>query len=296
MSLLRWRIGDVTVTRVVEMATLVSARHSILPGLTPEAMAPFEWLRPDFIDDRGRLKMSVHALVIEAPGRRIVVDTCIGNDKSGRDSDYFNGLDLPFLEEMYAAGFDPDSIDTVLCTHLHVDHVGWNTRLVDGVWVPTFPNARYLIGAREFAYWRDQRDDESQRAVFADSIVPVLDAGVVDLVEDTHRICDEVRLVPTPGHSPGHVCVQIDSLGKSALITGDFMHHPAQMALPHCGSTFDHDGVVARQTRERMLRQLASSPTLVIGTHFAAPTAGRVVSDGDGWRLDTVWEEHACGS
>lgn len=282
-----WRIGDVTVTKIVEMETIAGGRHSILPGLTPEALAPFDWLKPDFVDERGRLKVSVHALVIQTPTRRILVDTCIGNDKTDRSIPAFNDLHLPFLEDLEAAGFHPDTIDTVLCTHLHVDHVGWNTRLVEGRWLPTFPKAHYLLGRREFEHWRDQAEDAPQQAVFADSVQPVFDAGLVDLVADDHQICDEVSLVPTPGHSPGHVSVRIASDGQEALITGDFVHHPGQMALPHCGSTFDHDADAAHQMRLKMFGELAGGETLVIGTHFAAPTAGRVAREGGAFRLVT---------
>jgi glyoxylase-like metal-dependent hydrolase (beta-lactamase superfamily II) len=281
-----WQIGDVRITKVPEQEFVTGGRHSILPGCTPEAMAPFNWLAP-FLDERSRLRMSMHALVVETPSRRIIVDTCVGNDKTGRHFDGFNGMNLPFLDTLAAAGYAPEAIDTVLCTHMHVDHVGWNTRLVDGRWVPTFPNARYLFSARETAHWRDQMDDASQRAVFADSVQPVFDAGLADLVDDDHRVCPEVRLVPTPGHSPGHVSVAIESRGERALITGDFVHHPAQLALPHCGSTFDFDEAMARATRASMFESLSDAPVLVIGTHFVAPTAGRIVRDGAVWRLAT---------
>jgi len=165
--------------------------------------------------------------------------------------------------------------------------VGWNTRLVDGKWEVTFPKARYLLSRREVEHWRDESDDGPQKIVFADSVQPVFDAGQVDLVDDDHQVCPEVRLVPTPGHSPGHVSVLIASGGEQALITGDFMHHPGQMALPHCGSTFDYDPAAARAMRETMLARLSGEPTLVIGTHFATPTAGRVVRDGAAYRLET---------
>jgi len=173
----------------------------------------------------------------------------------------------------------------VVCTHLHVDHVGWNTMLVDGRWVPTFPNARYLMGRIEYAHWTGQRERDDMTAILADSVAPVWDAGLVDLVETDHRICDEVSLAPTPGHTPGHVSVRIASCGEEALITGDFMHHPCQIARPEWSSTADSDPDAARRTREAMLTGLAGTPTLVIGTHFAGRTAGRIVRDGDAFRL-----------
>jgi len=234
--------------------------------------------------------MSIHALVIETPDRRIVVDTCLGNDKEGRRIPGWNNLRGPFLADLAAAGFPRESIDTVLCTHLHVDHVGWNTMLVEGAngtrsWVPTFPQARYLMGRVEFAHWREHRERADMAAVFADSVAPIHDAGLADLVETDHRVCDEVTLVPTLGHTPGHVSVRISSKGEEALITGDFMHHPCQIARPDWSSTADSDPAEARLTRERMLARLAGVPVLVIGTHFAGRTAGRVERDGDAFRL-----------
>jgi glyoxylase-like metal-dependent hydrolase (beta-lactamase superfamily II) len=287
---MKWRIGKVTVTKVVEMEVTGGSRF-ILPQATYEEVLPITWLQPHFADERGRLKMSIHALVVEAPGRRIVVDTCLGNDKQGRRIPTWNNLQLPFLTDLAAAGFPRESIDTVLCTHLHVDHVGWNTMLVDGpdgikTWVPTFPQARYLMGRTEFNHWRTQHEREDMAAVFADSVKPVFDAGLVELVEMDHKVCDEISLVPTTGHTPGHVSVLIKSEGEEALITGDFMHHPCQIARPHWCSTADADPETGRKTRERMLAELSSRPVLVIGTHFAGATAGRIVKDGDAYRMD----------
>jgi glyoxylase-like metal-dependent hydrolase (beta-lactamase superfamily II) len=173
----------------------------------------------------------------------------------------------------------------VLCTHLHVDHVGWNTMLVDGKWLPTFPRARYLMGRVEFAHWQEQHERDDMAAVFADSVKPVHDAGLADLVETDHRVCDEISLVPTTGHTPGHVSVLIRSEGEEALITGDFIHHPCQIAHPEWSSTADTDPEAAHRTRDCMLKELSERPVLVIGTHFAGATAGRIVRDGDTYRL-----------
>ena len=248
-------------------------------------MLPISWLQPDFADERGRLKMSIHALVVETPSRRIVVDTCLGNDKENRRIPTWNRLQTSFLSDLAAAGYARETIDTVICTHLHVDHVGWNTMLVEGRWVPTFPNARYLMGRIEFAHWTSQHEREDMSAVLGDSVMPVWEAGLVDLVETDHRVCDEVSLVSTLGHTPGHVSVRIASQSEEALITGDFMHHPCQIAHPEWSSTADSDPAEARLTRERSLTRLADNPILVIGTHFAGRTAGHVVRDGDAYRL-----------
>ncbi|MBV8889492.1 MAG: MBL fold metallo-hydrolase [Alphaproteobacteria bacterium] len=286
---MKWRIGEVTVTKIVEMQVTGGSRF-ILPQATYEEILPIAWLRPHFADERGRLKMSIHALVVETRQRRILVDTCLGNDKQNRRIPGWNNLQGPFLNDLAEAGFPRESIDTVLCTHLHVDHVGWNTMLADGpggqkIWVPTFPRARYLMGRVEFEYWQGQHERDDMAAVTADSVEPVYEAGLVDLVETDHRVCDEVSLVATPGHTPGHVSVRIASGGEEALITGDFMHHPCQIARPGWCSTADSDPDTARATRESMLHALSGAATLVIGTHFAGATAGHIVRDGDAYRL-----------
>ena len=252
-----WRIGDVTVTKIVELEAMGGTRF-ILPQATREAALQIPWLAPHFMHDDGRLKMSIHALVIEAPGRRMIVDTCLGNDKQGREVPAWNNFQGTFLRDLAAAGFARESIDTVMCTHLHVDHVGWNTMRVGGNWVPTFPNARYLMGRAEFDYWRDQRGREEFVAVFDDSVRPVFDAGLVDLVETNHRISPEVNFVPTLGHTPGHVSVKISSQGEEALITGDFVHHPCQMARPDWAASVDYDQKASTQTRRDVFSELAA--------------------------------------
>jgi glyoxylase-like metal-dependent hydrolase (beta-lactamase superfamily II) len=281
---MKWRIGAVTITKIVELEVTGGSRF-ILPQATPEAILPIEWMQPDFADQRGRLKMSIHALVVETPDRRIIVDTCLGNDKENRRIPTWNRMQTSFLGDLAAAGFARETIDTVVCTHLHVDHVGWNTMLVGGRWVPTFPEARYLIGRTEYRHWTGQHEREDMAVILADSVTPVWDAGLVDLVETDHRICEEISLLPTPGHTPGHVSLRIASGGEEALITGDFMHHPCQIARPDWSSTADSDPAEARQTRERMLTRLGDTSILVIGTHFAGRTAGRIVRDGDAFRL-----------
>jgi len=281
----KWRIGDVTLTKIVELEVTGGSRF-LLPQATPDVITPIAWLRPHFADENGRLRMSIHSFVVETPGRRIIVDTCLGNDKQNRRIPHWNDRHGPFLADLIAAGFAPDSIDTVLCTHLHVDHVGWNTMLRDGKWVPTFPRARYLLGRTEYEHWSDSAARADMKHVLADSVTPILDAGLAELVETSHRICDEISLVPTVGHTPGHVSVRIVSRGEEALITGDFMHHPCQIAHPDWDTTADTDPAQGIRTRWQMFERLAGTPVLVIGTHFAGATAGRIVRDGGTFRLD----------
>jgi glyoxylase-like metal-dependent hydrolase (beta-lactamase superfamily II) len=277
----RWQIGDVTITRFVEMETL-SKGTFVLPDATLENIrSAGEWLRPYFADENGRVRMSIHAFVVESAGQRIIVDTCLGNDKP-RSFAGWNMLQTSFLADLAKGGFPPDSIDLVLCTHLHVDHVGWNTMLVDGGWVPTFARARYLIGRKEWEHWSVQ-DDKFVRDPIDDSVRPVVDAGLADLIEDTREITHEIRLEPTPGHTPGHFSVRISSRGQEAVITGDLMHHPVQCQHPEWNCGFDSDPELARRTRREFLQRYADQPVLVFGTHFATPSAGHVTKDGAGW-------------
>ncbi len=285
--LLSWKIGDVTVTRLVELEVAIpySPEHAFLKEATPEVLKTVPWLFPHFVSADGGISLSFHALLVDAPGLRLVVDTCIGNDKPRKEMG-MQALSTPFLEHMREAGWPPESVDAVICTHLHVDHVGWNTRLVDGKWVPTFPNARYLIGREEHRHWTEEDDDPDQQQILADSVKPIFDAGLADFVDMDHRLSSEVRLVPTPGHTPGHVSVVIESGGQSAFITGDALHHPCQMAFPEWCPDVDVDKSLSPKTRRALLDEAVDHDHLFIGTHFAAPTAGRVRRDGKVWRLE----------
>jgi glyoxylase-like metal-dependent hydrolase (beta-lactamase superfamily II) len=281
-----WTLGSVRITSVAEIELPIPGA-GIVPEATPEALAAHAaWLSPHFVTDDGRLRLLIQALVVESRGRRIVVDTCVGNDKD-RTLPPLHQLNTSFLEELGSAGFPRESVDTVVCTHLHVDHVGWNTMKVGGRWVPTFPNARYLVVRGEWEHWSKQ-DDRSHGDVLGDSVRPILEAGLVDFVEPGHAVTDEVALEPTPGHTPGHSSVRIRSGGREAVITGDLMHHPVQCAHPEWASSADVDPDEARRTRQAFLEAHAGSAVLVIGTHFAGPHAGRIVRDGGAYRFERV--------
>ena len=286
-EMLKWKIGDVTVTRVVDFESPVAynADAPFFAGLTVEGLRTMPWLFPNFASEDGTLKLSIHALLVEGPGGlKLVVDTCVGNDKP-RNMTRQRPLHRPFLQHIAEAGFARESVNTVVCTHLHVDHVGWNTMLSeDGKWMPTFPNAKYLIGRQEYEHWIKD-DDAEQVAIMADSVKPIFDAGVAQMVEMNHRISNEVRLMPTTGHTPGHVSVVIESKGETAIITGDMMHHPAQIGHPEWCPSFDSDKDAARVTRQAMLKDWADKPILIIGTHFAAPTAGHIERDGASYKF-----------
>jgi glyoxylase-like metal-dependent hydrolase (beta-lactamase superfamily II) len=287
MVMLSWKIGRVSVTRVVEMDLPFpySDSFQFLKEATPDALKSMPWLYPNYVGPDGELLLSIHALLVDAPGLRLVVDTCIGNDRP-RGITGGVALQTEFLARFAEAGWTREGVDAVVCTHLHVDHCGWNTMLEDGKWVPTFPNARYLIGKTEYEHWRAEGGRE-QQAILDDAVQPIFDAGLAELVAPDRRLSDEVRLMPTHGHTPGHVSVVIESEGARAIISGDFLHHPCQIAHPEWSSIADSDPDQARVTRRRVVEDVADGPTLFIGTHFPAPTAGRIVRDGDAFRLES---------
>jgi glyoxylase-like metal-dependent hydrolase (beta-lactamase superfamily II) len=279
-QLLRWQVGAVRITRIQELEA--PGMRFIVPQATIANLADIPWLTP-FLAANGDAMGSVHALVVEVAEQRILVDTCIGNDKERRIPSWHNRQG-PFLAQLTEAGYPPESINTVICTHLHTDHVGWNTRLVRKQWVPTFPRARYLVARPEWEHW-SQSEDRWTQIVMTDSVHPIFEASLVDLVDVHHVVHETIRFEPTPGHTPGHISVHIASQGEEAVITGDLVHHPCQFARPDWGSSADTDPNQADRTRKAFMARYADTPTLIIGTHFAGPTAGRLVRDGDAYRL-----------
>ena len=280
-----WRIGDVSITRIIETEDISMQAAFILPDAMPANVLPIRWLRPHFIDDEGNLISSIFSLLIESRGRKIVVDTCLGNDKQ-RSVPMRHERQGAFLEEISRAGFPRESVDFVACTHLHPDHVGWNTMLIGDEWQPTFPNARYLFSSLDWE-WLDRQPVTPLGDYCGDSVRPIFAAGLADLIVPDHRITEEVWLESTPGHSPGHISVRISSANLHAVVTGDLIHHPCQMAHPGWCSPFDFDRQQALDTREHFLSRFCDEPVLVIGSHFATPAAGRIVADGDAYRFDT---------
>jgi len=280
----RWQVGDARVTRVRETDLNGFPAREFF-SVERRELDPFRaWLAP-YLGPQDELLMSVHALCIEVDGLRIVVDTCIGNDRnfgSGPTLSIFNGLRTSFLEDLTAAGFGRDDVDLVICTHLHVDHVGWNTVQEDGRWVPTFRRARYVMSKPDLEYWGKA---EAALSPFAISVQPLLERGLVDAVPLDHRLSPSVSLLPTPGHTPGHVSVRIESRGTSAVITGDMVHSPVQLARPQWSSIADLDPDEAIRSRQHLLDLVAGRGALVMGTHFPGQTAGRVERDGESWRF-----------
>lgn len=303
-----WKIGDITVTQVVEFEVEIGELDGLIEQATPEAVQEVPWLQPDYANADGQMLWSVHSYVVDTGSSVVVVDTGCGPGKTLPLIPNWSRHD-PFLERLEAAGYTPDQVDHVLATHLHLDHVGWNTVQVDGRWVPTFPNARYTYVEEEFAYHQGigqenaisddlahavvyegaDPDIHSQtRLVFAESLQPCLDADQVDLVPMNHTVTNGVRYVSTPGHTKFHHSVMVESRGQSAFITGDFIHHPVQIARPRWSSRGDFERAISADHRTEFVRSSADTDLLVLGTHFAGTSAGLIVRDGDSYRLTPV--------
>lgn len=284
-----WNLGEVRIDRVVESERPVLAPAMLFPTSTSAALDLHRaWLVPRLLDPAtGNLVLAFHSFVVRTPRRTIVVDTCGGNDKPRPQKPRYHEQRWPYLESLAAAGVKPEDVDAVVCTHLHIDHVGWNTRLVDGRWVPTFPRAEYLFARLEWEFWREEYRTArfTDDPYYEDSILPVFAAGQARLVDGDHRIDEGVWLEATPGHTPGHVCVHVTGGGREAVMSGDLMHHPVQCAEPDWSSGFCVDPAHSRRTRRAFLERYADTDTLVMPAHFPAPSAGRIVRAGAAWRF-----------
>jgi glyoxylase-like metal-dependent hydrolase (beta-lactamase superfamily II) len=277
MTYQKWKIGNVEVFQVVELEA-GEVIQEIIPDATPENIGEIDWLYPHFVDQRGNLKALVQSFLVKSEGKNILIDTCNGNDKIRTEFPQWGNLQTDFLMKLRDIGVTEDDIDFVVCTHLHLDHVGWNTKLLDGLWAPTFPNAEYLFVRDEYEYWMETPDKlEDDVATFEDSVVPIIEAGLGNLVTADHRIDAHLQLFLTPGHTPFHVGVSIESKDQQAIMTGDFLHHPCQIANPQWPTTADTSPGVAIQTRTDILNRIANTETLLIGSHFTNPVAGKVV-------------------
>ncbi|MFK7763807.1 MAG: MBL fold metallo-hydrolase [Roseobacter sp.] len=277
------KIGDVEVWRILEIQAPFMTPEELYPNAGVDVGAIVEAHVPGGLcSGSGRLILPIQGFLLKTPSHNILVDSCVGNDKTApNDPNWHQRSDTRFIAALTAAGMDVSDIDYVLCTHLHIDHVGWNTRLEDGRWVPTFPNARYLMPAA---------DEEVQRVrksnLYAESVLPVIEAGQVELVEAGHMLGDHVTLVPTPGHTPGHVSVMVKSGEREALITGDALHSTVQCWHPEWHFKYDADAETAVRSRRALLEKAAETDCIVLGSHFALPSVGRVKAQKDVFR----WE------
>jgi len=273
-----WTIGTVRVTRVEEQLGFAS--------FPPEQyLVPFErallerhmsWLVPDhYSPAHNRLISSVHSWLIRTPRHTILVDCCAGNHKDRPGFARFHQLDTPYLARLREAGVAPEDIDIVLCTHLHSDHVGWNTVLRDGRWVPTFPNAKYLLSRTDDTYW-DMRKNPAMAAdprhmAYEDSVLPVVQSGQAVLVDDGYDVTSELSVEAAPGHSPGHVLFKLADEGRRAVFCGDVIHHALQVYAPHWNHMADERPADAAASRRRLLESCAEQDALLFPIHFGAP-------------------------
>ncbi len=287
----KWTVGDATVTRIEELMGPLFDPVRFFPDFDAEVFEEHrEWLYPQHLDAQtGNLISSMHSWLIETPNHKVLVDTCIGNDKDRMPYRNWHRMHSPWLDNLSRAGVSPEQIDYVMCTHLHVDHVGWNTRLDNGRWVPTFPNARYVFAQTEFDFWRAERDREDPETfnavnnkTFDDSVLPILD--MTEMVDgETELIQDLLRLSPAPGHTPGSMTLTLESNDERALFCGDVCHHPIQIYLPHWNSAYCELPDQAIDTRRRMLTSCVEHHTLLMPSHFGRSHAGHVTTTGDGF-------------
>jgi len=292
------RLGEIEINRIEDYHGLGFQPEQMFPDLRPQMLeAERDWLIPRFYDPAShRLCTSIHSWLVRTPRRTILIDACIGNHKQRPSIERFHMRNEPWLERLQAAGARPENVDVVLCTHLHADHVGWNTRLENGCWVPTFPNARYLCGRADFERWDERRPDFVPRPinenVFADSILPVLESGQLVLIDEGYVIDDGVIVEAAPGHSPGHLKVRVRAGGEEAIFSGDVIHHPIQLAYPRLCSVFDEDPRAGLETRLELLAECAQEGLLLLPTHFAQPFWCRLeVRDPDAPAYRPIWPE-----
>ena len=283
-------LGDLTVHRIVEQILPLSTPREFLPDLTEDVLAANRgWMEPADLDPAtGRLVLVIQSYLVRTPHFTVLVDTCVGNhkDRPTRPPWHMRS-DNTYMTALAAAGLGVEDIDYVMCTHMHVDHVGWNTKLQDDRWVPTFPKARYVFAEREYAHWSAQHAREPV-PVFADSVLPVIEAGRAEMVSDTHALGDHIRLTPTPGHTPGHVALELGRGRCDAVLSGDLIHTRLQARYPELSPRVDSDPVQAAATRRAFLEKHCDTGTLCCTAHFPTPSTTRVTRWGDGFRCDLV--------
>jgi glyoxylase-like metal-dependent hydrolase (beta-lactamase superfamily II) len=283
-------VADLVIHRIIEQETPYLPALELFPDLTPEMLGENRaWLRQaKALDDSDTLILCFQSYVVKTPDHTILIDSCIGNDKPrpGRPK-WDMKIDDTYMRGLAAAGVSVDDIDVVMCTHLHVDHVGWNTRLENGRWVPTFPKARYVFGQREYQHWTAQ-NAKAEVPPFTDSVLPVVEAGKADIVTDDFAIGDHVRILPTPGHTPGHVAFAFGKGRDDAVFAGDLMHSPLQTRHPELSPKFDVDPVQAATTRRQFLERYCDSDTLCCTAHFPSPSVGRIKRKGAGFSCEAM--------
>ena len=283
------RIGDFEVQRISEFEGPFIAPEVFFPAYDPEVLrANPDMAGPRLVDPAtGKLVFSFHSFLVKTGRHTILIDSCIGNDKERPTRPQFHQRQSPFIADLAGAGVSVEDIDYVMCTHLHWDHVGWNTRLDNGRWVPTFPNARYIMARREFEHWQavQQRGEDSpHRLAFEDSVLPVVQTGQSVLVEDDYAFEDGLWFESAPGHTPGNVVIHARSQDDRAVFLGDVVHHQYQLMAPEWSTLACTDPVLSRETRMRLVDAYAETGMRLLPGHFPAPTTGRIVRHGNAFR------------
>lgn len=281
-------LGGITIHRVIEQELPFVAALEFFPTLTPALLEEnLSWLQPDAIDPRGKVVLCVQSYLVRTPHHNILIDACVGNHKTRPTRPMWHMMASDRYERNLAAtGLGLGDIDLVMCTHLHTDHVGWNTRLENGRWVPTFPKARYVFSERELAHWTEkEKADPAAHPWITDSVLPIVAANRAELVKSDHALTDLVRLVPSPGHSIDHFCVHVGKAGADALIGGDVIHSPLQLRYPDLGMRADHDAAQGAQSRRKVLENLCDTSTLLCTMHFPSPSMGRITRWDNGFKL-----------
>jgi glyoxylase-like metal-dependent hydrolase (beta-lactamase superfamily II) len=286
-----FHVAGMAVHRVEEFVDSNVDPMAFFPDLTPEIVAKhLHWIAPNFWNAaRNTIAFTFQTWVLKSADHTVLVDTCNGNHKPRPYFPNADQLNTPYLERLKSAGCSPEDVDFVLCTHMHIDHVGWNTRLQDGRWVPTFPNAKYLFSRKEYEQYLPENYVDGKAPIFADvfedSVLPVIVAGQGEIVEGRHEVTGEVTIDPAPGHTPGHYIVRASSRDETALFVGDAIHNPIQIAEPQLSTSFCVDGKMAADSRRRILEECAEYGHLLVPTHFEAPYIGHVRKDAEGFRF-----------
>lgn len=285
---MKWTIGDVEIIQISEIVDN-ELFATFIPEAKPENVLKIDWLKPHFIGEKGNLNAQVQSFLIKSKGKNLLIDTCNGNDKNRPNVPAWGNLKSNFLIRFEDFGVTPDQIDFVVCTHLHFDHVGWNTKLENGKWVPTFSNARYIFSKAEYEYWIKRPEKEMVDDIngIDDSVSPIIQAGLAKFVNDDYQLNENIRFIPTPGHTPHHVSVVIESKNKKAVISGDVIHHPCQIKHQDWITLADTYPDQTVETRKKFLNEIKNTDTLLIGSHFADPVSGKVIKQGDGFVFKT---------
>ena len=285
------QVGNIVINRIVDLENIPFAAELIYPDSTPEIMERISGRldKIHFGDTSSDLYLSFHSYLIRTANHTILVDLCCGNDKHRPTRPHWHERSGPFLDNLADAGVTPDDVDIVMCTHLHADHVGWNTKLENGTWVPTFPNARYLFAEKEFNYWQALHDANPPEPVmygsFEDSVLPVISSGQAEFVAGDYKVGSGVFLEPAYGHTPGNVMIHAEDNGRHAILCGDAIHHPVQLIHPEWSTNFCSDQAESRATRLALLENCAGTSTMLLPAHFQSPEYGTIEKDGDGYHL-----------